>query len=69
MHTRLWVAGLATAWFGTRLMQSLLVGVDPNDRLTYAGVLAAVAAVVFISAYIPARRAAQVEPQLLFKGQ
>jgi predicted permease len=63
------VTGLAAAWFGTRLMQSLLVGVRPNDRMTYVAVLAAVAVIVGISAYIPARRAALVEPQVLFRGQ
>ena len=43
--------------FGT-----LLFGVEPNDAATYAVVLALLAAVAGLASYVPARRAARVEP-------
>jgi predicted permease len=46
----------------TRLMASLLFGVNPIDPLTYAGVAAALAAAAALASYIPARRAMRVDP-------
>lgn len=43
--------------FGT-----LLFGVEPNDAQTYAIVLALLAVVAGLASYVPARRAARVEP-------
>ena len=44
-------------WLGT-----LLFGVTPNDVSTYAIVLALLGTVAALASYIPARRAARVEP-------
>jgi putative ABC transport system permease protein len=44
-------------WFG-----ALLFGVTPNDVATYAVVLTLLAAVAGLASYVPARRAARVEP-------
>ena len=46
----------------TRLMASLLFGVNPIDPLTYAAVAAALAAAAAVASYIPARRAMRVDP-------
>ena len=56
------VVGLSIAAGLTRFLRSLLFGVEPLDPLTFAmGALALVAATLLAS-YIPARRAAQVDP-------
>jgi hypothetical protein len=56
------VIGLVAAAGLTRLMSGLLFGVRPVDLVTYAGVTVAIAAVALAAAYLPARRAAGVDP-------
>jgi ABC-type antimicrobial peptide transport system permease subunit len=53
------VAGslLMLRWFG-----ALLFGVTPYDLSTYATVMALLGAVAALSSYVPASRAARVEP-------
>lgn len=46
----------------TRLMASLLYGIRATDPLTYAGVAILLLAVELVATYIPARRAASVNP-------
>jgi ABC-type antimicrobial peptide transport system permease subunit len=54
--------GLAAAAGLMRLMKSLLFGVSPLDPLTYFSVLTVLAASAVLASYLPARRAAQVNP-------
>jgi len=56
------VAGVATALLATRLMRGLLYGVGVTDPATFVVVTAIVAAVAFAASYLPARRAARVDP-------
>lgn len=56
------ILGVAAAAGLTRLMASLLFGVKPLDPLTYALVSAVLAGVVLLACYLPARRAAGVDP-------
>jgi putative ABC transport system permease protein len=55
-------AGLLGAFILTRFMESLLFGVGAADPLTFAGVALLLAAVAMVATYVPARRAAQVDP-------
>ena len=55
-------AGLAAAVALTRLMSSLLFGVTALDPPTYAGVLAVVLIATALASYLPARRAARLDP-------
>jgi ABC-type antimicrobial peptide transport system permease subunit len=54
--------GLAAAAGLMRLMKSLLFGVSPLDPLTYVSVLIVLAASAVLASYLPARRAAAVNP-------
>jgi putative ABC transport system permease protein len=56
------IAGLGTAFGLTRLMASLLFGVQPTDAATFVSVSALLAVVALAASYIPARRATQVDP-------
>jgi len=42
--------------------------VRPGDPLTIAGVIAVIAVVTWLSAYIPARRATLVDPAIVLRG-
>ena len=55
-------AGLIGAFALTRLMQSLLYGVRPNDPITFISVAAALLAIALMASFIPAWRATKVSP-------
>jgi putative ABC transport system permease protein len=46
----------------TRFMEGLVFGVNPSDPLTFAAVALALTAVSLVACYVPARRAAAVDP-------
>ena len=54
--------GLAGALALSRVLQGLVFGVSTTDPLTLAGVVLMLAAVAAIACYVPARRAARVDP-------
>jgi putative ABC transport system permease protein len=54
--------GVAGAFLVTRLMSSLLFGVEPTDAITFAAAVAILFAVAMLASYVPARRAAKVNP-------
>ena len=59
--------GLAVAVIATRMMRGLLFEIAPDDAVTYVSVLGVVLVAVGIAAYVPARRAARVDPQALLR--
>jgi predicted permease len=56
------VTGLAAALGLTRLMKSVLFGISPIDPLTYTAVPLVLVAATVLASYLPARRAAAVDP-------
>ncbi len=56
------VVGLVAAVGLTRVMSSLLYGVEPTDPITLAAVAALLTAVALVASYLPARRASRTDP-------
>jgi putative ABC transport system permease protein len=56
------IIGVATAFALTSAVKSFLFGVTPNDPATFLAVAAVLAAAALAACYLPARRAAQVDP-------
>jgi predicted permease len=61
--------GIAAALAFTRLLAKLLYGVNPADPLTIAAVSVGVVAVVALASYVPARRAARVDPAVALRRE
>ena len=56
------VLGWPAAWMLSKLATSFLYGIRPHDTLTFAVAPVFLAAVAFIACWLPARRAASVDP-------
>ena len=56
------VLGGLASWWASRFVSSLLFGLAPTDPVTIAGAMLVLAAVSAIAGWIPARRAATIEP-------
>jgi predicted permease len=54
--------GLAAAFLLTRLIRSLLFGVQASDPITFAGIALLLASITLLACYVPARRAAHIDP-------
>jgi putative ABC transport system permease protein len=57
------IAGLTL----TRFLSSMLYGVEPTDPLTFVAVSITLSAVALLACYIPARRAAKVDPMVALR--
>ena len=61
--------GVAGALLGTRLIRGLLVGVTPNDPATLVGVAVLMVAVGVAACWLPAVRAARIDPAVAIRRQ
>ncbi len=61
--------GLAGAILGTRFIAGLLYGVPSVDLLTFAGTAALLLVVAILACWLPARRAAKVDPVVALRAE
>ncbi|MCW5560156.1 MAG: ABC transporter permease, partial [Verrucomicrobiae bacterium] len=70
---RLALTGAAIGLVGgltlTRLVSSLLYGVEPTDPLTYGSVVMLLVIVALLACWLPARRAARVDPMVALRNE
>jgi ABC-type antimicrobial peptide transport system permease subunit len=63
------VSGVAASFAITRLLRSQLFGVEPADPLAYTTVAVILGLVAIVACYIPARRAAGVDPMIALRQE
>ena len=63
------VIGLVLSFASTRVLAGLLYGINADDPLTFASVALFLGAVAFISCYVPARRAASIDPMKSLRAE
>ena len=61
------VSGIVIALWATRLMSSVLYGVQATNALTFIGVSVLLIAIALIACYVPARRATGVDPMIALR--
>ena len=61
--------GIVAALVLTRVMSALLFGVGPMDPVTYVAVSGLLAIVALMATYLPARRAAKVDPVVALRAE
>lgn len=61
--------GFVGALFAARLAASLLYGVTATDPVTFGGMIAVLGGVALLAGYLPALRAARIEPVTLLRSE
>jgi putative ABC transport system permease protein len=62
------LVGVAGALAATRLLTHVLYEISASDPVAFGGVVAILAIVAVVASYIPARRAARIEPMDVLRG-
>jgi putative ABC transport system permease protein len=61
------IVGTAASFASSRLLRSLLFGVQPADPVAYAAVTLVLASIGLLACYVPARRASRVDPMVALR--
>jgi ABC-type antimicrobial peptide transport system permease subunit len=63
------VIGTAAAFGASRLLTALLHGVEPTDPMTFIAVISLLLAIAALATYLPARRAAALNPNIALRHE
>lgn len=63
------LVGLPLAWVLSRALEAYLFEIRPHDPSIYAAVLAGLVATALVAAYVPARRAARIDPMVALRPE
>jgi putative ABC transport system permease protein len=63
------VVGTGVSLVASRLLRSQLFGVEPSDPMSYVAVAILLSVVAFAACYVPARRAASVDPIIALRQE
>jgi ABC-type antimicrobial peptide transport system permease subunit len=63
------VLGLAGAYAGTRALEGILFGTSPTDPAVFTVTVVTLAIIATLASYLPARRAARVDPIVVLRTQ
>jgi predicted permease len=61
--------GLPAAYFASRMLQAVLVGVDPSDAATLGGVTLFLTAIALAACWLPARRVVEIDPASALRNE
>jgi putative ABC transport system permease protein len=61
--------GLVMAYALARLVSNLLRGVRPDDPLVFSGITATIVLIALLASWLPARRAARIDPMVALRDQ
>ena len=61
--------GLAAAFLLSRLIQSMLFGVGATDPTTFVGISLLLAMIALLASYLPAQRAARIDPLISLRSE
>jgi len=59
--------GLAGSWWAARFVAPLLFRVEARDLMTFSGAAVALVAIGMLAAWVPARRAARLDPATVLR--
>jgi ABC-type antimicrobial peptide transport system permease subunit len=62
------VSGVTGAFFAARVIRGLLFGIAPHDPPTFIGVAVTMAAIGIVACWIPAHRAARIDPVIAMRS-
>ena len=59
--------GVAVSWYASRFVEKLLYGLRPQDPLTLVLAALVLASVGALAGWLPARRAARIDPAIVMR--
>jgi len=62
------VPGVAVAYLAARAMRAILFGIAPSDPLTIGAAVMLVVLMTLVGSFVPARRAARIDPMRVLRS-